>query len=94
MKAEGKRSSGRRKGRQMILIASRIFVASSRSVPQQVFLGGCLILDNTPSNASIIPDDADDAMRADDAKQGAENCRKRRNEEKLKRNEGTCRKLT
>ena len=42
----------------------------------QVFLGGCLILDNTPSTASIITDDADDAMIAGDAKQGAENCRK------------------
>ena len=27
---------------------------------------GCLILDNTPSIASIIPDDADDVMRAGD----------------------------
>ena len=30
-------------------------------VQKQVFFGGCLILDNTPSIASIIPDDADDA---------------------------------
>ena len=28
---------------------------------------GCLILDNTPSIASIIPDDADDVMHAGDA---------------------------
>ena len=35
-------------------------------------------MDNTTSIASNIPDDADDAMRAGDAKQGAENCRKRR----------------
>ena len=40
--------------------------------------GWCLRLDNTPSTVSIIPDDADDAMHAGDAKQGAENCRKRR----------------
>ena len=43
-----------------------------------MLFGGGLILDNTPSNASIIPDDEDDAMHAGDAKQGAENCRKRR----------------
>ena len=30
----------------------------------------CLMPDYTPSIASIIPDDADDAMHADDAKQG------------------------
>ena len=41
--------------------------------PKTSVFGGYLILDNTPSVASIIPDDADDAMRA-----GAENCRQRR----------------
>ena len=51
---------------------SWIFVASPRRVTKRALLGGCLILDNTPSIASIIPDDADDAMRAGDAKQGAE----------------------
>ena len=50
----------------------RSFVASPRRVTKQALLGGCLILDNTPSIASIIPDDADDAMHAGDAKQGVE----------------------
>ena len=41
---------------------SRIFVASPRRVTKRALLGGCLILDNTPSIASIIPDDANNAM--------------------------------
>ena len=43
-----------------------------KTSPKTSIFGGCLILDNTPSIASIIPDDADDAMHAGDAKQGAE----------------------
>ena len=43
-----------------------------KTSPKTSIFGGCLILDNTPSIASIIPDDADDAMYAGDAKQGAE----------------------
>ena len=35
--------------------------------PKTNIFRGCLILDNTPSIASIIPDDADDVMRAGDA---------------------------
>ena len=50
----------------------RSFVASPRRVTKRALLGGCLILDNIPSIASIIPDDADDAMHAGDANQGAE----------------------
>ena len=37
-----------------------------------------LILDNTPSIASIIPNDTDDVLHAGDAKEGSDNCRKRR----------------
>ena len=46
--------------------------------PKMSVFGGCKLLDNTPSIASTILDDADDAMHAGDAKQGAENCRKRK----------------
>ena len=35
------------------------------------------LMDNTTSIASIITDDADNAMRAGDATQGADNCRAR-----------------
>ena len=47
---------------------SRIFVASPRRVTKRALFGGCLILDNTPSIASIILDDPNDAMHAGDAK--------------------------
>ena len=50
----------------------RFWTDSPRS-QKRAFFGGCLIPDYTPSIASIIPDDADDAMHAGDAKQGAEN---------------------
>ena len=56
------------RGRRICGLVSRLFVASPRGVQKQVFLG----VDNTTSIASIIPDDADDAMHAGDAKQGAE----------------------
>ena len=51
--------------------------------------------DNTPSIASIIPDAADDAMLAGDARE-PENDNKKKlletmgNKDKLKRNEGMC----
>ena len=48
-----------------------MFVASPRSAKKRVFFGGCLKLDNTPSIASIITDDADDVVLAGDAKQWA-----------------------
>ena len=35
--------------------------------PKTSVFRGCLILGNTPSIASIIPDDADDVMHAGDA---------------------------
>ena len=43
-----------------------------KTSPKTSVCRGCLVPDYTPSIASIIPDDADDAMHADDAKQGAE----------------------
>ena len=45
----------------------RRFCSISPQHPKTSIFGGCLILDNTPSIASIIPDDADDAMHAGDA---------------------------
>ena len=47
---------------------SRICVASPRRVTKRALCGGCLILDNTLSITSIIPDDPNDAMHAGDAK--------------------------
>ena len=43
------------------------FCSISPRRPKTSVFRGCLILDNTPSIASIIPDDADDAMHAGDA---------------------------
>ena len=45
----------------------RIFVASPKPSQKTSIFRGCLILDNTPSIASIITDDADDVMHAGDA---------------------------
>ena len=58
------------------------FCSISPRRPTTSVFGGCLILDNTHSIASIIPDDADDAKHSDDAKQGAE---------KLQTTKGKCR---
>ena len=43
------------------------FCSISRQRLKMSIFRGCLILDNTPSIASIIPDDADDVMHAGDA---------------------------
>ena len=43
------------------------FCSISPRRPKTSVFRGCLILDNTPSIASIIPNDADDAMHAGDA---------------------------
>ena len=45
----------------------RRFCSISLQRPKTRIFRGCLILDNTPSIASIIPDDADDVMHAGDA---------------------------
>ena len=68
-------------------LVSRIFVASPRGVQKREFLGGCLILDNTPSTASIIPEDAGDAMHAGDAKQSRQRGENAGKQESLEVNE-------
>ena len=45
----------------------RFFCSISPQRLKTSIFRGCLILDDTPSIASIIPDDADDVMHAGDA---------------------------